>query len=70
MPMEQGFLRCLKFYRDEEFRRGRDLLRRIFSHTTMPAQPNFAAQKIFRAECVFGRVEEPSAAQNARISAK
>jgi hypothetical protein len=31
---------------------------------------NFATQKIFHAECVFGRVEEPNEAQNARISAK
>jgi hypothetical protein len=31
---------------------------------------SFATQKKIRAECVFGRVEEPNEAQNARISAK
>jgi len=31
---------------------------------------NFAPRKNFHAECVFGRLEEPKQAQNARISAK
>ena len=70
MPMNEGFLRCHEFYRDEKIRRDRDRFAvNFFAHDNARAA-NFAMQKNFRAECVFGRVEAPDEAQNARISAK
>jgi hypothetical protein len=49
--------------------RQRYLAGKFFAHDGAGAA-NFATQKKFRAECVFGRGEEPNEAQNARISAK
>jgi hypothetical protein len=42
---------------------------KFFAHDDAGAA-DFATQKNFHAERVFGRIEEPSEAQNARISAK
>jgi hypothetical protein len=57
------------FPRRESLTRPRSFAANFCAHGTARTA-NIAAQKFFHAECVFGCVEAPNEAQNARISAK